>query len=190
MHPEPSHSDRTMDTDYRPTRYGSTDYDRKETQSKETHEGHRTSSSYMGLLWMGLIHVPIMYFVMFSMVDTSGDVFHNLNTFYMALMMAAPMVAMMPFMMKDMYRDKKKNILAVAGSLVILIGAYSAIRFQTAIGDTQFIRSMIPHHSGAILMCREARISDPELKTLCENISQAQREEINQMNRILKRLNP
>lgn len=43
---------------------------------------------------------------------------------------------------------------------------------------------MIPHHSGAILMCREASLSDPELVTLCGEITQAQREEIDQMERI------
>jgi uncharacterized protein (DUF305 family) len=129
-----------------------------------------------------------MYVIMFSMVDTAGDIYQNLNTFYMALMMAAPMVAVMPFMMKSMYPDKKKNSLVVVGALVVLVAAFSAIRFQSAIGDTQFIRSMIPHHSGAILMCDEAKITDTELRNLCTEISQGQRREIEQMQRILKRL--
>lgn len=158
-----------MDSDYRPT-------------------GHGSTGSYRNLVWMGILHVPLMYFIMFSMVDTWGDVYQNLNTFYMALMMAAPMVAVMPFMMKEMYPDRKKNGIVVLGSLIVLIGAFAAIRYQTSIGDTQFIRSMVPHHSGAILMCDEARISDPELKTLCQQISKGQREEIIQMNKILERL--
>lgn len=47
---------------------------------------------------------------------------------------------------------------------------------------------MIPHHSGAILMCREARLSDPELAALCVEIVRAQREEIGQMERIAARI--
>jgi uncharacterized protein (DUF305 family) len=47
---------------------------------------------------------------------------------------------------------------------------------------------MIPHHSGAILMCREASLSDPELVALCGEITKAQREEIEQMNRIAARI--
>jgi uncharacterized protein (DUF305 family) len=47
---------------------------------------------------------------------------------------------------------------------------------------------MIPHHSGAILMCREADITDSELRSLCEEISRAQREEIERMERIGARL--
>ena len=51
--------------------------------------------------------------------------------------------------------------------------------------DTAFLRSMIPHHSGAILMCQEASVSNPELVQLCGNIIKSQREEIDQMKRML-----
>lgn len=37
-------------------------------------------------------------------------------------------------------------------------------------------------------MCREAKLADPELKTLCEAIIGAQREEIDQMESIRSRL--
>jgi uncharacterized protein (DUF305 family) len=63
------------------------------------------------------------------------------------------------------------------------------MRQQTAIGDVQFLRSMIPHHSGAILMCGESNLSDLEIKKLCDQIVASQREEISQMERILGRLN-
>lgn len=190
MHHNTSHSDPTMDTDYRPTRYGSTDIDRKKISSNEfsSKKRHYHKNAYKNLIWMGLIHIPIMYAIMFAMVDTSGDVYQNLNTFYMALMMAAPMVAIMPFMMKKMYPDRRKNMLVVLGSSFVLLGAFAAIRYQTGIGDTQFIRSMVPHHSGAILMCREANLQDIELKNLCDKISSGQRQEIEQMNNILQRL--
>jgi uncharacterized protein (DUF305 family) len=29
---------------------------------------------------------------------------------------------------------------------------------------------MIPHHAGAMLMCEEAVLSDPELRRLCQQI--------------------
>jgi uncharacterized protein (DUF305 family) len=47
---------------------------------------------------------------------------------------------------------------------------------------------MIPHHSGAILMCRQARLSDPELVSLCGEITKAQRREIEQMESIAARI--
>lgn len=62
------------------------------------------------------------------------------------------------------------------------------IRGQVFVNDTQFLRSMIPHHSSAITMCRESSLSDPEVIELCESIITAQQQEIDQMNSILKRL--
>ena len=47
---------------------------------------------------------------------------------------------------------------------------------------------MIPHHSGAILMCEEAKLTDPEIRQLCGEIIQAQKDEISQMKRIMDRL--
>ena len=59
---------------------------------------------------------------------------------------------------------------------------------KALIDDRQFIASMIPHHSGAILMCREAALADQELVALCAEIIEAQRSEIDQMERIAARL--
>jgi uncharacterized protein (DUF305 family) len=62
------------------------------------------------------------------------------------------------------------------------------MRQQTAVGDTQFLLSMIPHHSGAILMCGQANLTDPEIKSLCETIITSQRDDIRQIKNILARL--
>ena len=92
MHQNSNHSDPRIDTDNRPTRFGSPNVDRKELVMHSKHVEHinyKERSPYKNLLWMGLLHIPIMYGVMFAMVDTWGDIYQNLNTFYMAVMMAA-----------------------------------------------------------------------------------------------------
>jgi uncharacterized protein (DUF305 family) len=90
--------------------------------------------------------------------------------------------------MGAMYRHTKLNLAIIAASLIALAAFWVLIRQQTAVSDKQFLRSMIPHHGGAILMCREASISDPEIKTLCESIKSSQQSEIEQMKRKLKDL--
>ena len=77
--------------------------------------------------------------------------------------------------------------LAQGVAALVLIASFFAIRTQAAIGDSQFLRSMIPHHSGAVLMCKEATISDPEIKALCVGIIQSQEAEIAQMKALLER---
>jgi uncharacterized protein (DUF305 family) len=47
---------------------------------------------------------------------------------------------------------------------------------------------MIPHHSGAILMCEQSPITDPEIVALCAHIVKSQMDEIRQMEKILARL--
>lgn len=74
----------------------------------------------------------------------------------------------------------------IAGAAVVAaIVFFLFIRLQTAIGDRQFLRSMIPHHAGAILMCNEAPIRDVAIKRLCQNILSSQQVEIDQMKAML-----
>jgi uncharacterized protein (DUF305 family) len=61
------------------------------------------------------------------------------------------------------------------------------IRTQTTIGDRRFLRSMIPHHSGAIPMCSEALPTDPEIVALCRRVERSQAEEIDETKAILAR---
>jgi uncharacterized protein (DUF305 family) len=106
----------------------------------------------------------------------------------MAGLMTAPMVLIELAMMGSMYANKKVNLAVAALGVVALAGFFLLIRQQTAIGDVQFLKSMIPHHAGAILMCGKAPISDPEIKQLCKTIMDGQQKEIDQMKATLMRL--
>ncbi|WP_426265252.1 DUF305 domain-containing protein [Sphingomonas sp. PWP1-2] len=144
-------------------------------------------NAYASLALQTLVGGAIMYLVMFVMIDGLGSFYNNLNMFYMTLMMVAPMVVLMVLAMRHMFPSRAVNAALLAGSVAIFLGCFTLIRTQTTIGDSEFLRSMIPHHSGAILMCREASLSDPEVKTLCDGIIRSQRQEIDQMKAILAR---
>ncbi|MDB2694087.1 DUF305 domain-containing protein [Paracoccus mangrovi] len=141
------------------------------------------------LFWINMIlGLIVMYVVMFSMIDGWGDFRNNLNMLYMAITMWAPMGIFMLATMSVMFPNRSVNIVLYVVFALLTAGSFWATRSQALIDDGQFIDSMIPHHSGAILMCREAKLADPELKTLCEAIIGAQREEISQMESIRSRL--
>lgn len=160
-------------------------------QQGTTHDGgmdRAMSRTAYRMLGSGAIAMLIlMYLIMFTMIYSFGEFIQNINFFYMAIMMATPMVVMMPMMMKSMYPDTKLNMLIYVGSAVLFVLAFVGIRTQLLVGDTQFLRSMIPHHSGAILMCEQAQLKDPEIKALCGDIIRSQRQEIDQMKAILER---
>ena len=90
--------------------------------------------------------------------------------------------------MSSMYQNRNANIAIIAIGVVVLVAAFLFVRQQTAVDDRQFLRSMIPHHSGAILMCREAPITDERIKRLCGTIIESQLAEIAEMKRLLTQL--
>ena len=146
-----------------------------------------TKNAYASLALQTVVSGIIMYLVMFVMIDRLSSFYNNLNMLYMTLMMVAPMVVLMILAMRHMFPSKAANNALLAGAVAVFLIAFALIRTQTTIGDTAFLRSMIPHHSGAILMCREASIRDPEIKTLCAGIIRSQAQEIEQMKAILAR---
>ena len=141
------------------------------------------------LLLMGAIHFVIMFALMYVMVNVFNNVYLNFNQAYMAVIMTAPMLILEVIMMGSMYENKKVLNITIGASAVILLVFFIFIRQQTFIHDKQFIRSMIPHHSGAILMCEKANLNDAEIKELCASIIESQQSEIDQMKQILNRLN-
>lgn len=144
-------------------------------------------NAYSSLAVQTLVGGIIMYLVMFVMIDGLASFYNNLNMFYMTLMMVTPMVVLMIVAMRDMFPSKRKNAVLLIGSVAVFLASFALIRTQTTIGDRAFLRSMIPHHSGAILMCGKAKLSDPEIVALCQGIIKSQRDEIDQMKRILAR---
>lgn len=136
-----------------------------------------------------LANLVVMYLAMFAMIWTWGEFFQNLNFFYMALVMWAPMGVIMLFTMRSMYQKRTLNLVLYATFGLVFILSLIGIRDQSMVGDRQFIRSMIPHHSGAITMCERAALSDPAIKQICFSpggIVESQKREIAQMEALLK----
>src|SRR5688572_12291813 len=146
------------------------------------------SSHYAGLLSMAGLSFLAMYVLMYAMVDRLANVYANFNQAYMAGLMAAPMVLIKLLVMRRMYPNTKVNISIVVASAVVLVACFAAIRGQAGISDRQFLRSMIPHHASAILMCDRATLRDPEIRTLCGGIRKSQQAEIEQMEAKLNEL--
>lgn len=160
---------------------------------KQGHEQHVAVSEDMEqqhykMLAINLgLSLTIMYVAMFAMIWSWGEFVQNINFLYMALVMWAPMAAVMLLTMRPMYPNRKLNGLLYLGFAAVFILSMIGIRQQSLVGDRQFLRSMIPHHSGAVLMCKEAKITDPEVRTLCQGIISSQTSEIDQMKAILER---
>lgn len=150
-------------------------------------DGHGPGA-YVRLAAMLLISYAAMFALMYAMVDVFENVVPNLNQFYMAGLMTAPMLLIEIWLMRSMYPNKHLNLILTGVGLVALLGFWLGIREQIAVTDQQFLKSMIPHHAGAILMCEQADLKVPKVQQLCDGIITAQKNEISQMRSMIEEL--
>ncbi|MFC4221107.1 DUF305 domain-containing protein [Flagellimonas marina] len=130
-----------------------------------------------------------MYITMYLNTYEFDHVWFSLTRFYMVCLGIAAMAVIMWFFMRKMYTDKKKNMAILLGSLVLFLGSLFLVRDQkSTVGDVLWMKAMIPHHSIAILTSERADIKDPEVKKLAEEIIEAQRREITEMEKMIERL--
>lgn len=154
----------------------------------EEHSKELSLTMYKKLAIMIVLSFIAMYILMYSMVDVFANVIPNINQFYMAGLMTMPMLIIELLVMGSMYGNKKLNISLVVTGFIALILFFAGIRQQAAVGDKEFLKSMIPHHAAAILMGKESSVTDPEIKELIKNIITSQQAEIEQMKAKLKEL--
>lgn len=130
-----------------------------------------------------------MYITMYLNTYSIDHVYFSLTRLYMTCLGIAAMSLIMFFTMRKMYKNRKKNIAIVLGSIILFVSALGFVRVQKPIvEDVLWMKAMIPHHSIAILTSERAAIKDPEVKQLAEDIIEAQRREIGEMKAMINRL--
>src|SRR4051812_7931429 len=107
--------------------------------------------AYLKLLLTLAMSFCIMYAVMFLNVDKVGHIYLSLTRTYMSLLMVSPMALLMLMIMKKMYVNKKWNSVIAISSILVFFLAFGGLRKQSMVGDMQYMKAMIPHHSSAIM---------------------------------------
>ncbi|OJA05914.1 DUF305 domain-containing protein [Halomonas sp. QHL1] len=146
------------------------------------------NKSYWRFVAMVATSTIIMYGVMYLNTYAFDHVFWSETRAWMALVMGAVMAVVMLSFMLNMYQKKKINIAIYAGSAVLFIAALWIVRSQVTVDDTDYMKAMIPHHSIAILTSERAKISDPRVRELADEIIAAQRREIEEMKYLINDL--
>ena len=163
----------------------------------EEHEKHAASTDYHG----GGGDMRRMYLRFGAMIATSTVVMFlltYLNVFdvshihfseerlYMALTMGGAMGVVMMAWMWGMYANRRWNIGVVAGSVLLAVVATFLSQSQILVEDGNYMRGMIPHHSIAILTSERSGIIDVRVRELADEIIEAQRREIAEMEWLLQ----
>lgn len=104
---------------------------------------------------------------------------------WMALLMGGAMSVVMLAFMWRMYENARANVAIVLGSLAVAAAALWLVRSQETVGDVAYMKAMIPHHSIAILTSERAKIRDPRVRALADEIIASQTREIAEMERLI-----
>ena len=142
-------------------------------------------TSYTRFLAMITTSTIIMYGLMYLNTFSLDHVYFSGTRAYMALYMGAVMAVVMLAFMWGMYKNTAANIAILLVSALLFAGSLFLVRSQQPIADVAWMKAMIPHHSIAILTSSRANISDPRVQTLANEIIEAQRREIEEMQRLI-----
>ena len=160
-----------------------------ENKKNAGQEDDMKNGSYLKFALMLAISFIIMYAVMFLNVDKFDHVYLSVTRFYMTFLMIAPMAVVMLLFMRDMYKNKKLNLAIIGVSILLFVLTLVFLRTQAFIGEREYMKAMIPHHSSAILTSQEADLRDAEVQKLAREIIEAQEREIDLMRRLLEKTN-
>ena len=127
----------------------------------------------------------IMFFLMYHLVYSADHATFSLNRLLSALIMGAVMTVVMLAFMWKMYEGQGVKIAVVALAALAAAGLIAANRSQALVGDSAFMKAMIPHHSIAINNARKASISDERVRRLADEIIASQVREIAEMKALL-----
>ena len=127
----------------------------------------------------------IMFFLMYQLVYEPAHAMFSLTRLVGALVMGCVMTAVMLAFMWSMYRPAAAKFAVLGAAIVGGVALLAVNRSQALIGDVDFMKAMIPHHSIAINNARKADIRDPRVRYLADRITRDQVKEIAEMKMLI-----
>lgn len=130
--------------------------------------------------------VVVMFGIKYLSTYEWSHVWFSETRTYMALMMGGAMGVIMLLFMLGMYRNKRVNLAILAGAGALFGVSLWLVRSQETVQDQSYMKSMIPHHSIAILTSERSELSDYRVCLLAEEIIITQRREIAEMEWLIR----
>lgn len=137
--------------------------------------------TYIRFFAMIATSTVVMFILMYLNTYLLSHIFWSETRAYMAVLMGATMSIIMLGFMLSMYSNKAINAAIFGGAAIAFAASLWLVRSQVTVGDTSYMRAMIPHHSIAIMTSSRANISDPRVRKLADEIIYAQDKEIAEM---------
>ena len=130
----------------------------------------------------------VMYGLMYLNTYAYEHVFWSETRAWMAMVMGATMAVIMLSFMLNMYKKRTVNLAIFGGSIALFAFALWLVRSQATVDDIEYMKAMVPHHSIAIMTSKRSQISDPRVRKLADEITEAQEREISEMKYLIRDL--
>ncbi|WP_229638900.1 DUF305 domain-containing protein [Waterburya agarophytonicola] len=157
-----------------------------DSKSKSEMKSKSSMKPYITLFISLVISYVVMFAIMFSRVNEWSNLFISLNQVYMTGLMISTMLIIMLLTMGSMFANKTLNLVLLASGVALILMFWTLVRNQVGVGNQQFLRSMIPHHAAAILVCQQSSLTNPRIEELCVEIVKTQKEEIAIMKELME----
>ena len=154
------------------------------------HQSHQQKqmNPYLKFTLMIVTSTVVMFIMMYFNTYKLDHVYFSETRAYMALYMGAGMAVVMLAFMNNMYTKTKINLLVYGLSVVMFAVGLWGVRSQQTVDQVDWMQAMIPHHSIAILTSSRADIEDPRVRKLADDIIEAQKREIAEMQALIAEL--
>jgi hypothetical protein len=145
-------------------------------------QNHNKQGNYPKFFAMIGTSMVIMYFLMYlNSYQILDHAWFSETRLFMTTIMGGAMMAIMLFFMLGMYKTSRINTVIFMGSALMIVLAVWLVRSQVTVDGVDYMEGMIPHHSIAILTSERAGIEDLRVRELADEIIEAQRREIKEM---------
>ncbi len=128
----------------------------------------------------------VMFVLTYTNVYDVAHIHFSQERLYIAILMGSAMAIVMLAWMWKMHPDRRRNVAIIGGAVVVGVAAFLFSQTQTLVHDVNYMRGMIPHHSIAILTSERAGITDVRVRALADEIIEAQRREIAEMEWLIR----
>ena len=152
------------------------------------HSEQEKMNPYIKFSLMILTSTVVMYVMMYFNTYQWEHVYFSETRAYMALYMGAGMAVIMLVFMGNMYKKTKLNLMIYGLSVLMFAVGIWGVRSQATVDQVDWMQAMIPHHSIAILTSSRADIEDPRVQKLADDIIEAQKREIAEMQALIEAL--
>lgn len=155
---------------------------KERTEDDSMEQKHNDQGNYLRFFAMIGTSMVVMFFLMYlHSYQLLDHAWFSETRLFMTMIMGAAMTVIMLGFMLGMYKNNRVNIATFIGAGLMLLLSIWLVRSQVTVTGVDYMEGMIPHHSIAILTSERADIEDPRVRKLADEIIEAQRREIKEM---------